>query len=280
MTQESSFIPYEAVTRLPDDNVLILAPHPDDEVFACAGAIMRHVAQENQVAALIVTDGQAARPHADMEDARNYIETRKQESREAARILGCREPVFWDIPDRTLFCDEKLIQRIAALIKELQTTRVYAPSVLEIHPDHYALAQAAIEAVSRNGRSVTLAMYEIAVPLHPNLLLDISALEERKQQAMNCFESQLSIRDYRGHIKSLNYFRTYTLEPEVSAVEGYYVLDGEQLSARPELRFGRTRQTEELEKANTRISKLEAALAAKTQTPPGRRGWWRKYIGL
>lgn len=251
---ESSFIPYTTTTVLPTGNVLILAPHPDDEVFGCSGAIMQHLAQNNSVTVIIITDGSAATTHADTESLSRYIQIRQQESRTAAQILGYGNPEFWGIADRTLECSEELIQRIFNYIKEKGITQLYAPSAMEIHPDHYALAMIAVEVVRRCGESVSLAMYEIGIALHPNVLLDITGVLKRKQEAMACFVSQLDIQDYSGKIQGLNKYHTYTLPAQVTAAEAYYVLDGTQ----PWRIFGRSRQTDALD---TKISELEATIA-------------------
>jgi LmbE family N-acetylglucosaminyl deacetylase len=239
---ESSFIPYTATTILPQGNVLVLAPHPDDEAFGCAGAIMQHVAQGNSVSVIILTDGSAAIAHPDNDSLLKYIETRQQESRQAAKLLGYGEPEFWCLTDRTLECNEALIQRLLNTIKEKHITQVYAPSVAEIHPDHYALAMSAVAAVRRCGESVSLAMYEIGVPLHPNVLLDITPVIQRKQEVMACFTSQLAIQKYDYQIRGLNAYRSYTLAPEVMAAEAYNVLNGIELQT-PMRLFGRSRQT-------------------------------------
>ena len=73
-------------------------------------------------------------------------------------------------------------------------------------------------------------MYEVGVPMpRPNLLLDISALRERKQQAMACFVSQLTEQPYDQHITALNRFRTYTLNASVTAAEAYFLADAASL---------------------------------------------------
>ena len=40
--QESDFIPYNAIKSVDPGKTLVFAPHPDDEVFGCGGAIVRH----------------------------------------------------------------------------------------------------------------------------------------------------------------------------------------------------------------------------------------------
>jgi LmbE family N-acetylglucosaminyl deacetylase len=243
--EESSFIPYTATIALPKGNVLVLAPHPDDEIFGCAGAIMQHVSQNDSVQVVIVTDGSAAIIHPNSDRRIKYIEARQQESIKAAQVLGYRTPEFWGITDRTLECNDNLIERLVNYIKEKQISLVYAPSVMEIHPDHYALAISAVEAVRRCGESVNLSMYEIGMPLNPNILLDITNTLERKKEAMNCFVSQLSLQDYSRHILGLNTYRSYTLPTTVIAVEGYYILNGLELQNQYSV-FGNTRQTAEL----------------------------------
>ena len=258
---ETSFIPYTATTVLPPGNILVLAPHPDDEVFGCAGAIMQHVAQGHSVSVIIVTDGSAATVHPDAESLFKYIKKRQQESCQAAQILGYGDPIFWGMTDRTLECNEALIQRLLKYIKEKQITQVYAPSLAEIHPDHEALAMSAVEVVRRCGESVSLAMYEIGVPLHPNRLLDISKVLTRKQRAMACFISQLEIQKYDYQIEGLNAYRTYTLPAQVMATEAYYILNGAELQTWQ--LFGNSQQTKVLEQAYRKINELETQLAEK-----------------
>jgi LmbE family N-acetylglucosaminyl deacetylase len=260
---ESFFIPYNATTLLPTGNVLVLAPHPDDEVFGCGGAIMQHVAQNHELSVIIVTDGSAAAEHIDEQSRLNYIKRRQQESQQAAQIFGYGNPEFWGIADRSLAYSEELVQRIFHLIQEKQIAQVYAPSVMEIHPDHEALAKIAVEVVRLCGKNVNLVMYEVGVPLHPNILFDITPLIERKQKAITCFTSQLDILDYSHQLQSLNGYRSYTLPANVKMAEAYYVIDGETLQTQPWQKFGRSQQTKTLEEAYHKIHELEQQIADK-----------------
>ncbi len=218
---ESNHLPYRSERTVGYGKVLVFAPHPDDEVFGCGGAIMRHVEAGDPVHVVVLTDG-AHEPDA-AGDPRAYAATRERESLEAAAILGYGRPEFWRLPDRGLAYGEELVRRLLAAISEHTPQIVYAPAIGEVHPDHRALALSAVEAVRRSEYAPRLAMYEVGVPLAPNLLLDISDLSERKHAAMRCFASQLARQPYDQHIAALNRYRTYTLGPEVSAAEAYRV---------------------------------------------------------
>jgi len=267
---ESQFIPY-SITTVPSGRVLVLAPHPDDEIFGCGGAIMQHLVQGDEVTVIILTDGRAAIEHTNPLSMMQYIETRRQESRDAAAILGYQHLDFWEFYDRELPCDETLIRRLQQLIETERFDNVYAPSPFEVHPDHYALAVVAMTAVSRCQQSlVNLIMYEIAVPLRPNVLFDLTPFWERKQQAMACFVSQLEKKKYDRYINSLNTYRAYTLPEWVLVAEAYYVISNEQLQAQPLRQFGHTRQTLLLEEFARKIERLNAEL----DTIYRSRSWW------
>lgn len=231
---EQHFVPYRAEQSLGPGRALVFAPHPDDEVLGCGGAIMRHVAAEDPLAVVIVTDGGAASGAASG-PAGDYARVREQESRRAAEILGYGEPLCWRMADRGIPYGEALIERMMDAIREQQADLVYVPSWWEMHPDHYAVALAGAEAVRRSGGDIALVMYEVGVPLHPNRLLDITDLVQRKQAAVDCFASQLAQQDYGRHIGALNVYRTYTLPATVLAAEAYRIVRGDALRLDPSL---------------------------------------------
>ncbi|KFB72125.1 MAG: bacillithiol biosynthesis deacetylase BshB1 [Candidatus Accumulibacter phosphatis] len=212
-------LPYRAQQWIPATGVLVLAPHPDDEVFGCGGALAAHVAAGVPVRVVILTNGALfGDPH-----------TRLNESCSAGRLLGYGKPESWNFPDRGLEYGEPLVARLLAAITASAADLVYAPSLREIHPDHRQLAMAAAEAVRRVGGALRLAQYEVGVPLRPNLLLDITPFADLKQQAMACFVSQLRHQRYDEHILALNRYRTYTLTAEVRLAEAYALVSAQAL---------------------------------------------------
>ena len=217
---ESLLTPYDARTVPDVAAVLVLAPHPDDEVFGCGGALALHVAAGTRVHVVVVTGGQEA----------GDAKVRADESRAAALVLGYAPPVFWNLPDRGLLYGEALVQRIVESLAECGATVIYAPSLWENHPDHRALALAALEA-ARRGEGCAIMCYEVSAPLRPNWLIDITPVLEQKRAAIQCFGSQLALQGYDRHIAALNVFRSYTLSGAVQAAEAFEHYDAATLRA-------------------------------------------------
>lgn len=224
---ENRLIPYVATTSFGLGRILVFAPHPDDEVFGCGGAILRQVSEGGAVQVVVLTDGDY---QPNCADTQIYGQTRREESCKAAQALGYGAPVFWGLKDRGLEYGEQLVQRLMSQIKSFAADGVFAPSIYEMHPDHRALGMAAVEAVRRLGSTLKLVFYEVGVPIpRPNVLLDISAVAQSKQDAMSCFVSQLQGQAYDQQIRALNCFRTYTLGTGVTAAEAYRLVETGEL---------------------------------------------------
>ncbi|MFZ1537152.1 MAG: PIG-L family deacetylase, partial [Chromatiaceae bacterium] len=226
---ESAFIPYQAVTTSPPGPALVLAPHADDEVLGCAGAIISHLVAGDAVNVVIATDSDYGQFPAGTDGRAE----RRREAQAAAASLGYGQPIFWGLSDRGLVYDEELIGRVLAVLEASAAAILYAPSWWEIHPDHCVLALAAAEAVRRCPRSMMLILYEVGVPLHPNRMLDLTGLVERKQAALNCYESQLKMQPYDQQIMALHRYRSYTLPASVKFAEAFCMLRQEELQQDP-----------------------------------------------
>jgi len=220
---EQEYIPYIAKKSLPSGRILIFAPHADDEIFGCGGALIRHVQQGDPIKVVIVTDG--AYPITEAQKAPDYAEIRKQESISAAKLIGYNNPIFLNFPDHFLKINKNLINSIKKEIEDFKPLNIYFPNGLEIHPDHRVVNKAVLQAIRKiKNRTVkNLISYEVSTPLEPNYLHDITDIAEILQSVMNCFKSQLKVQDYSKKIMALNIYRTYTLRMEVLFAEAYNI---------------------------------------------------------
>lgn len=235
---EKWFNPIKASALPKAEKVLILAPHPDDEIFGCGGAIGLYVQQETSVHIHVLTDGAGYAPFADRACVR---EKRKNES--SAAITQISREISYDFgpyQDRSLMQESNLIEHIKKLLRQHRPEVVFAPSPWEIHPDHQACARAvtaAISAIQRIDESgIDLMFYEIGYPLHANFLLDISSVWSIKEKSMRCFSSQLVNQDYLRHVQGLNIYRTYNLPMHVQYAEAYHYLSADDLLSSTKIR--------------------------------------------
>jgi len=86
---EAEAIPYEPAL-LRGERLLVLAPHPDDEVIGCGGLIAQHLRENRAVRIVIATDGAAG----------GDAEAREAEARRGVAALGEAAALAQDEPRR------------------------------------------------------------------------------------------------------------------------------------------------------------------------------------
>ncbi|HSY47402.1 MAG TPA: PIG-L family deacetylase [Thermoanaerobaculia bacterium] len=216
---ESEAIPFEP-QDLRGERLLVLAPHPDDEVIGCGGLVALHLREFRSVHVVVATDGAQAGDGAQ----------REAESRAALAILGNATIEFLRIPDRQLERARDLDERLAAILRERKPDLVAVPSPMEIHPDHIALSRAFCGLIARDPSLFAelavarVAFYEVSAPLRPNTLVDITPVSDSKYTAIEAHASQTAIRDYTSYARGLNAWRAMTLPPNVKSAEAYWTI--------------------------------------------------------
>jgi LmbE family N-acetylglucosaminyl deacetylase len=223
--QKNKFqIPYHADRKILQGKTLVFAPHADDEIFGCGGALIRHIQQNDPVKVVVVTDG--SYPVTEEQKSPDYPEIRRQESIAAAKLIGYNNPVFLNFPDNSLKLNKNLINSIKKEIEDFKPINIYFPNDLEIHPDHRVVNKAVLQAIKKiKNRTVqNLISYEVSAPLYPNYLHDITDVIETLESAMDCFKSQLRANDYSKKLMALKTYRTYTLPQEVLYAEAYNII--------------------------------------------------------
>ncbi len=171
--------------------VLILAPHPDDEVAGCAGAITLHRRAGDEVTVAWVTDGRRSRALG--LDADETARHRRLEAEEAAHRLDVK--FLWlGFPEGD-WRHGTLVERLGELLDDFRPNLLYAPGWVDFHPEHLAVASAlAVALGERESRVEQLRIYPVQVPLTPlvaNRALPIEEVEEVIRQAFAAYPSQL-----------------------------------------------------------------------------------------
>ena len=152
--------------------VLAVAPHADDEVLGCGGALALHAARGDSVRVLILTAGEG--------------DPRLEEARAAGAVLGVQVEGL-GLQDGALAAELGLVERLDAALEG--RALLYAPAPSETHPDHRAASMACAAAAARRTDLRVLAYGVNRTPL-ANRLLDVTGVAEQKEAALACHTSQ------------------------------------------------------------------------------------------
>ncbi|MAE29609.1 MAG: PIG-L family deacetylase [Planctomycetota bacterium] len=200
--------------------VLCLAPHPDDEVLGCGGALALHAGRGDQLRVVVLTDGS---PAGDPELAA----AREAESRAAGKQLGIDDYTFLGYRDGRLGAAWDLVERLAGLLDEYDPELVYGPSPFEHHADHRSASRALLAALA-GGRSRRAFLYGVNGPVPGGVLLDTSAQWHAKERALACFTSQDA--KLLEKCRAVDRGRTVNVDlPQVEMAEGFADLCSEHV---------------------------------------------------
>ena len=118
--------------------VLVISPHPDDDVIGCGGTLRRHVLDGDTVRVIYLTSGEKG-GHGRPPDETARL--REDEARAAAQILGLHGLEFWRLPDGGCRATQELVDRLNSVLSAWAPQRIYVPHAREMHPDHRAAAR-------------------------------------------------------------------------------------------------------------------------------------------
>ncbi|HXG10558.1 MAG TPA: PIG-L deacetylase family protein [Gemmataceae bacterium] len=188
-------------------NVMVIAPHPDDEAIGCGGTICLHVGRGDRVAVVFLTSGELGLKHLPQEQAR---QVREREAEAAADVLGVAAVTFLRQAD--WYIHDEVDQAAAALTPVLGRAApqiVYLPHPREWHPDHRAALFVVRAALAGADIPVpVLLTYEVWTPLAEyDRVEDITPVMMRKLRAIRCYRSQLEGFRYDRAARGLGQYR-------------------------------------------------------------------------
>ena len=185
-------------------NILVIAPHPDDEVLGCGGTIYKHYLNKDNVFVAIMTNAFKGAP--ELFSAKEIDNVRK-EALKAHKILGVSETIFFDFPAPRLnqYPTYKIADKISLLIKKHKIDVIYIPHRGDLHKDHESIYDASLVAAKPlpNQNVKQIFVYEtvsetdwsdsvssnVFVPRYFNVIR--KSVLNKKIAAMKCFKSQL-----------------------------------------------------------------------------------------
>jgi LmbE family N-acetylglucosaminyl deacetylase len=178
--------------------ILVIAPHPDDEVVGCGGTIAKHAEKLDEVYLCIVTKGYTP------DWSEELLKNRPKEVEKVNKILGIKKTYFLDFPTVKLdtIPQKNLNDSIFEVVTEVKPEIVYMPHKGDLNKDHRLVFEATLVATRPVGEHKVrkmlsyeaLSSTEWGNPIEafvPNVYIDVSKTIERKIEAMKVYESEM-----------------------------------------------------------------------------------------
>ena len=180
--------------------ILVLAPHPDDEVLGVGGSIAKWASKGNDVYVAILTRV----PVPEFDDQISVIA--RHEAQKVHKLLGVKETILLDLPVLSLEREGLITvnRQITSVMQAVEPDVLLIPFIGDIHEDHKQFFKTALVAARPfyDFAPSTIYTYEtlsetnwnapyITPGFVPNVFVDISDYIDTKIEAIKIYQSQL-----------------------------------------------------------------------------------------
>ncbi len=197
--------------------IVVFAPHPDDEIFSCAGSILKWLKEGHNVHIVYVTDNRALitwgkkNDEIILEEAQDYLnlsddqvgEIGLKEAKLVAKAFGFPN----DAVHLFEFHDQDALNQISrgiTLAKKIiyDADRIVIPSDNNNHPDHQAThtiaKETALDLSLINTEFYVYAIYNIMkAPMEKQIKIRIAEYRDQIYDIMALYKTQLTLKDTR-----------------------------------------------------------------------------------
>ncbi len=193
--------------------ILVIAAHPDDEIYGMGGTISKLSRIGHEVYTLIVTDGCTAQYKGNLE----IVDIKKEEAIKANKLLGVKDIIFGNFPDMKLdtVTHIEINKLIEDAIYEVKPEVVYTHHYGDVNKDHRLVYESTMVAVRPTVNQCVKKVLSYQVPsssewseqisktqFGSNVYIDISCETEKKNKAIQIYNTE--IREF-PHPRSLEY---------------------------------------------------------------------------
>lgn len=206
-------------------DILAFGAHSDDVEIGMGASIAKFSSKGKKIGICDLTRAELS--------SNGTVETRKEEAKNAAEILGVFIRETLDFPDRGLFLNQEYIKKIAAVIRKYQPALVFAPYFEDRHPDHGQCARLVEEAVFSAGikkyetegdykphRVKSVHFYMINGLHKPDFVIDVTDFMDTKIASLQAYKSQF--------IRSSGSYETPLVNGYIETIQAREALFGKQ----------------------------------------------------
>ena len=171
-------------------NVLVIAPHPDDEVLGMGGTIKK-LSKKNKIILCVVSEGATAQYK-----NKKMIQVRRDSCKKTAKILGISHIIFLDYPDMRLNLSHLDInKKLEEIVEKYRPEIVYTAPKNDLNLDHQMVFNSTLVACRPKSGVKQILCYELQghtkVPFVPNVFENIEKEFSYKIKGFKMYKSEI-----------------------------------------------------------------------------------------
>ncbi|MEO5978242.1 MAG: PIG-L deacetylase family protein [Chryseolinea sp.] len=200
--------------------VVCVGAHPGDPEFGCGGTMARYSDAGHDVYFLYVTRGEASDPS----KTHDQMAALRTKEAEVACVLLKSKPLFVGQIDGDTSLNKSSVRSFQKLLLAQSPDVVFTQWPVDGHQDHQVAGMLTLNAWTSVKRRFHLYFYEVntgseTMAFTPTDYVDITAVRERKKQALMAHKTQDPENTYNDFFAPLEIFRG--LEAGVKAAEAF-----------------------------------------------------------
>ena len=200
----------EEIKEIKAKNILVIAPHQDDEAIGCGGLLLKNKGAVSQTVCF-VTDGAQSNIGVTIEES---VALREKEAIAALKILKA-DPLFLRLPNNAKMLTDENAEQLAKVIRSINPDLILTPWIFDKPAKHRMVSLLLYNALKKSGVSENLPvwLYQVHNLFSPNIAIDVTYEMEEKIEAVKKYKSQLEhIAPYDHHIEGLNKWNSQFLK--------------------------------------------------------------------
>ncbi len=179
-------------------DILVIAAHPDDAELGAGGAIAKSVQQGKKVGVIDLTRGEMG--------TRGTVDTRREESDNAAKVLGLSVRDNAELPDGFIQNSRNFQLKVIPFIRKYRPEIVLTNAIADRHPDHGKASDLVSDSCFLSGLTALKTSVEGTAQtewrpkwvyhfiqdryIRPDFILDVSSQWEVKMDAVRAYKTQ------------------------------------------------------------------------------------------
>jgi len=199
-------------------NVLVLSPHPDDELIGCGGTLLGLARNGAKIHVVQMTEGATCKALKQCSEGERR-QLRVDEARSVAEQFDF-ELTCW--PTRADYALENTAQtraRLCSLLTDLQPKLVFIPSATDRHPEHRLAYEIFMEVFHESDLAADVYQFPVWGFLQPDIAVAVANDFDAVLEALYLYKKAMKAEDYVSRCRALACYHSGRLKRRSGPVE-------------------------------------------------------------